>query len=98
MVGPGEEVLLVREPNNPYDRNAIQVKNISRHQVGHIPRTVASVLAPLLDQKLVTVEGVINDGNCMNFDIVEALFADIFISKWLSWLYHLDVCTYFRQL
>ncbi|KAF8200953.1 SNF2 family N-terminal domain-containing protein [Pholiota molesta] len=63
LVGPGEEVLLVREPHNPYDRNAIQIKNISRVQVGHLPRNVALKLAPLLDRRAVTVEGVINDGN-----------------------------------
>ena len=44
-------------------RNAVQVKNISRVQVGHLPRAVASKLAPLLDRRAVTVEGVINDGN-----------------------------------
>ncbi|KAG6819869.1 hypothetical protein H0H93_007803 [Arthromyces matolae] len=63
LVGPGEQVLLVREPKNPYDRNAIQVKNIGQVQVGHLPRTVATKLAPLLDERLVTVEGVIKDGN-----------------------------------
>ncbi|RDB25140.1 DNA repair protein rad5 [Hypsizygus marmoreus] len=63
LVGPGEEVLLVREPANPYDRNAIQVKNIGQTQVGHLPRNIALRLAPLLDKELVTVEGVINDGN-----------------------------------
>lgn len=47
-------------------RNAIQVKNISRVQVGHLPRNVASKLAPLLDRRVVTVEGVINDGNRKN--------------------------------
>jgi SWI/SNF-related matrix-associated actin-dependent regulator of chromatin subfamily A3 len=46
-----------------YLRNAIQVKNISRVQVGHLPRTVVSKLSPLLDRQTVTVEGVINDGN-----------------------------------
>ena len=46
-----------------YLRNAIQVKNISRVQVGHLPRNIASKLAPLLDRRAVTVEGVINDGN-----------------------------------
>lgn len=44
-------------------RNAIQVKNIAGQQVGHIPRENASNLAPLLDQRLVTVEGVILEGN-----------------------------------
>lgn len=85
-MGPGEEVLLVREPLNAYDRyaslissvclnqtefisNAIQVKNIGRTQVGHLPRKVASQLASLLDRHMVTVEGVINDGNCEFFFI-----------------------------
>ncbi|KAG6918560.1 hypothetical protein DXG01_013650 [Tephrocybe rancida] len=63
LVGPGEQVALVREPGNRYDRNAIQVMNIGRVQVGHLPRQVAQKLAPLLDDHLVSVEGVINDGN-----------------------------------
>lgn len=46
-----------------HSSNAIQVKNIARAQVGHLPRAVASKLAPLLDRRAVTVEGVINDGN-----------------------------------
>lgn len=44
-------------------RNAIQVKNIGQTQVGHLPRNVVAKLAPLLDRRSVTVEGVINDGN-----------------------------------
>ncbi|KAG5722646.1 putative SWI/SNF-related matrix-associated actin-dependent regulator of chromatin subfamily A member 3-like 1, partial [Termitomyces sp. T112] len=63
LVGPGEQVLLIREPGNPYDRNAVQVKNISQVQVGHLPRQLVAKLAPLLDNHLVTVEGIINDGN-----------------------------------
>lgn len=49
---------------NTIGRNAIQVKNIARTQVGHLPRNVVSKLSPLLDQGVITVEGVINDGNC----------------------------------
>ncbi|KAI0702988.1 SNF2 family N-terminal domain-containing protein [Cerioporus squamosus] len=63
MVGPGEEVILARQPQNPYDRNAIQVKNIGGTQVGHIPRNVAAKLAPLMDSNLITVEGVMHEGN-----------------------------------
>ncbi|KAF8638068.1 hypothetical protein AX16_010700 [Volvariella volvacea WC 439] len=63
MVGPDEEVILVREPSNPYDRNAIQVKNIGQIQVGHLPRNVVAKLAPLMDSKLISVEGVMKDGN-----------------------------------
>ncbi len=39
------------------------MKNISQILVGHLPRQVALKLAPLLDRRAVTVEGVINDGN-----------------------------------
>ncbi|TBU43646.1 SNF2 family N-terminal domain-containing protein [Dichomitus squalens] len=67
LVGPGEEVLLVREPHNRYDRNAIQVKNIGGTQVGHIPRNIAAKLAPLLDSGSVTVEGVMHEGNLQGF-------------------------------
>lgn len=45
-------------------RNAIQVKNIAGQQVGHIPRTDAAQLAPLLDQRVISVEGIILEGNC----------------------------------
>ncbi|KIP02391.1 hypothetical protein PHLGIDRAFT_297330 [Phlebiopsis gigantea 11061_1 CR5-6] len=63
LVGPGEEVTLVREPTNKYDRNAIKVVNIGRNQVGHIPREVAARLAPLMDRREITVEGVMHEGN-----------------------------------
>lgn len=39
------------------------MKNASRVQIGHIPREVATYLAPLLDKKQVTVEGVMHEGN-----------------------------------
>jgi SWI/SNF-related matrix-associated actin-dependent regulator of chromatin subfamily A3 len=46
----GEYVTLVREPNNPYDRNAIRVDNMSGEKVGHIKRQQASILAPIMDR------------------------------------------------
>ncbi|TEB16783.1 hypothetical protein FA13DRAFT_1650493 [Coprinellus micaceus] len=78
LVGPGQEVLLVRGSGinrsvhtircsfiipNLRDSSALQVKNCSRVLVGNVPRGVASKLAPLMDQKRISVEGVINDGN-----------------------------------
>lgn len=48
------------------NRNAVQVKNIGQVQVGHVPRVLVAKLAPLLDEKAVTIEGVINDGNRMS--------------------------------
>ncbi|KAG7098689.1 hypothetical protein E1B28_000603 [Marasmius oreades] len=63
LVGPGEEVVLRREPSNKYDRNAICVSNIGGSQVGHLPRDVVARLAPMLDAGKIIIEGVINDGN-----------------------------------
>ncbi|KAH9998504.1 SNF2 family N-terminal domain-containing protein [Russula compacta] len=63
LVDAGEQVLLIREPRNKYDRNAIAVQNIGRTQVGHIPRQTAARLAPIIDAGLITVEGTMNEGN-----------------------------------
>ncbi|KAI0266685.1 SNF2 family N-terminal domain-containing protein [Gloeopeniophorella convolvens] len=68
LVDAGEQVRLIREPQNRYDRNAIAVQNIGRAQVGHIPRQIAAKLAPLIDRNLVTVEGTMNEGNLRSFD------------------------------
>ncbi|KAF0700506.1 Aste57867_8967 [Aphanomyces stellatus] len=57
-VGRREAVSLVREPRNPYDRNAIAVHNLAGEMVGHVPRELAAVCAPLLDTGLMTVEGI----------------------------------------
>ena len=46
---PGEYVTLVREPHNPYDRNAVRVESMRGVQVGHISKVVAEALAPVLD-------------------------------------------------
>ena len=53
-VHEGEVVMLVREPFNPYDQNAIRVNNMSGVQVGHIKREQAETLAPILDEKVGT--------------------------------------------
>ncbi|XP_042482056.1 putative SWI/SNF-related matrix-associated actin-dependent regulator of chromatin subfamily A member 3-like 1 [Macadamia integrifolia] len=54
-----EMVGLVREPLNPYDSNAIKVLNTRSIQVGHIDRSSAAVLSPLLDANLITIEGIV---------------------------------------
>jgi hypothetical protein len=42
----GEEILLKREPTNPYDRNAISVERQNGQQIGYINRYLAATLAP----------------------------------------------------
>ncbi|XP_043692129.1 putative SWI/SNF-related matrix-associated actin-dependent regulator of chromatin subfamily A member 3-like 1 [Telopea speciosissima] len=54
-----EMVGLVREPLNPYDGNAIKVLNTRSVQVGHIERSCAAVLSPLIDVNLIAVEGIV---------------------------------------
>ena len=47
MLYRGEMSDLVREPNNPYDPNAIRCDNIHGTQVGHIKREQVSYFIPL---------------------------------------------------
>ncbi|KAF7306156.1 hypothetical protein HMN09_00770900 [Mycena chlorophos] len=77
LVSPGQAVNLVREPSNRYDSNAVQVKNIQNIQVGHLPRTVSASLAPLLDGKYVSVEGLMNEGNMTSRARVYTLSIDL---------------------
>lgn len=56
QVSPGEYAIAKREPNNPYDRNAIRIDNVMGHQIGHIGRNMAAKLAPLLDSRELTME------------------------------------------
>ncbi|KAL2865645.1 DEAD/DEAH box helicase [Aspergillus lucknowensis] len=55
----GEHVVLKREPQNQYDRNAIRVDNVMGVQVGHIPRNMAAKLANYMDHRLLDVEGIL---------------------------------------
>lgn len=50
---------LVRDPINRYDSNAIKVLNIKNVQVGNIERSVAAVLAPLVDDNSIKIEGIV---------------------------------------
>lgn len=44
-----ESVYLVREAQNPYDRNAIKALNVSNEMVGHVPAVLSALLAPIMD-------------------------------------------------
>ncbi|ERE87686.1 helicase-like transcription factor, partial [Cricetulus griseus] len=62
VVNNNEMVSLQREPNNPYDKNAIRVNNVNGDQVGHLKRDLAAALAYIMDNKLAQVEGVVPYG------------------------------------
>ena len=40
---------MVREPNNPYDRDAVRVDSLRGEKVGHIKRDQAAIIAKLMD-------------------------------------------------
>jgi hypothetical protein len=53
----GENILLRREPNNPYDPNAIRVECQDGWQIGYLNRHLAAMLAPFFDTYQQTVHG-----------------------------------------
>lgn len=63
----------MREPRNPYDRNAIRVDNLHGEKVGHIKGTMAQNLAPVMDsQGGVRLEGTIpRKGNAYTVSALE---------------------------
>lgn len=47
----GDEVLLIREPSNPHDPNAVSVNDRARNMLGYLKRDVAQWFGPMLDRK-----------------------------------------------
>lgn len=47
---------LVRDPENPYDPNAVKVVIAGTHQIGFMPRASAEKLAPALDASEETIK------------------------------------------
>ncbi|KUJ16374.1 putative SWI/SNF-related matrix-associated actin-dependent regulator of chromatin subfamily A member 3-like 1 [Mollisia scopiformis] len=67
LATPGEQVMIRREPGNPYDSNAIRINNVQEVQIGHIPRALAAKLAPLMDSRAIVLEGILT-GEKGSFD------------------------------
>jgi single-stranded-DNA-specific exonuclease len=59
LLQPGEEVLLVRDPHNPYDSNAIKVVRQNGQQIGFLDRYLAARLSGKLDQYGQPVEAIV---------------------------------------
>ncbi|XP_010886986.2 helicase-like transcription factor isoform X2 [Esox lucius] len=62
VVNKREMVSLVRQPQNPHDRNAVMVANVYGSQVGHIKRELAASLANIMDNNLARIDGVVPFG------------------------------------
>uniref|UniRef100_A0A096M289 Helicase like transcription factor n=1 Tax=Poecilia formosa TaxID=48698 RepID=A0A096M289_POEFO len=69
VVNRGEMVGLVREPHNPYDKNAVMVTNVLGRQVGHIRKELAAAMAHVMDNSLAKVEGVVYSGTNNSFSM-----------------------------
>ena len=65
----GQDVYLVRDRWNEYDRNAIKVLNETGIQIGHIKRNEAALLSKLIDPKVIQVEGKVQTGAEGSFEI-----------------------------
>jgi len=50
---PGEELLLMREPDNRFDTNAIIVLSRSKKQLGYVNRNLAFDVAKAMDEGVV---------------------------------------------
>ena len=57
-----DELVLVREPQNRYDENAIKITTRTGHKLGYIPRGEAEFLAPLMDQSVQTQTQIVEIG------------------------------------
>lgn len=64
----GERIILEREPDNTYDKNAIKVINSKGFQIGFISKDLAAQLAPKLDNGL-KLSAVCSDitGGCVGY-------------------------------
>lgn len=72
-----EAVLIVPEPENPYDKNALAVyvaHGSNKHHVGYIPRELASEIAPHLEGESVLAEVCEITGGFQKLDGTTASF------------------------
>lgn len=71
----------MREPHNPYDRNAIRVDNLVGEKVGHIKATMAKSLASIMDNGNARLEGTIpRAGNAYTLPLVLDFYSNNAIS------------------
>lgn len=75
----GDEVLLVRDVDNPHSRNAILVRLASGYDIGHVPEADARTLAPYLDRHLryrANIRKILTGGHAPIPVIVAEVYAD----------------------
>lgn len=72
---PGDQLRLVREPNNPYDGDAVRVETLGRVQLGFIPRFCNGYLAMLLDMGIrIEAQVLWVDPSAATWEMVEIVY------------------------
>jgi hypothetical protein len=80
----GDRLELVREPDNPYHENAIQIRwKNGRFMIGHVPRHLADELAPAMDAGQVLMAYCSVMGDCRPWSMCCAIIGPI-IEDWMS--------------
>ena len=59
----GDEIVLMREPDNKYDSNAIKVCDQQEHQIGYIPKNTARQISKEIDSKRQVKTYVVENSN-----------------------------------
>ena len=52
----GDTLCIVREPDNTYDQNTLNVLNEDGKSLGNVPKEISKVISPLLDAEMAKVE------------------------------------------
>ena len=50
LLTEGEQVSLIRDPENPFDPNAVKVVRWDHQQIGFLDRELAKIMAPRMDR------------------------------------------------
>jgi single-stranded-DNA-specific exonuclease len=50
LLTEGERVSLIRDPDNPFDSNAVKVVRWDHRQIGFLDRELARIMAPRMDR------------------------------------------------
>lgn len=69
LLANGDTLVLQRNPDNPYDANAIEVHTPSGIMLGHVNKEIAADLAPIMDNE----DGAVAEGHestytCIAYD------------------------------
>lgn len=75
----GDELLIVQEPSNPYDRRALEIYTINKIKLGYVPRDENPIPSRLLRQnvKIIATVDKINPNEYERKKVRVNLFAEL---------------------